>query len=423
VTSDRYQFQSLKIFKPWRQFDTVDLEFHPRLTILTGANGSGKSTLLHILAGFFGWETKYVKTPGNSEIFNVPLSEMLDEFATIGSVTKSDSIVELKIPLNNNRTYHLDIGTKRLGSITRNSAFITRKDRITGVHIPARRPIQSAELIRRIPTQRQNSSSFLEAYVRSVAKYHERSSSQSPDYVLKEAILFLAMSAQSTETAEAVPDSKKLLDGFNEILRVVLPEKLGFRTLKARFPEIVMVTECGEFNLDNASGGFNAVIELVWVLYLLSLNRPDFVVTIDEPENHLHPLMQQRLLPCLLEAFPSAQFIIATHNPLIISSVADCSIYALRHNLVNRIYSSQIDISNKAHGTDEILREVLGLPFTLPLWADEILRRLTEKYSAAELTQVNLDLLRAELERLGMDDEVPKTISDVITEHRQHDSN
>lgn len=423
MTTERHQFQNLKINKPWRQFETIDLKFHQRLTILTGANGSGKSTLLHILAAFFGWETKYVRTPGSSEIFDVPVLDILDSAATIGSVTRNDSTVDLKIPINSNRSYQLDIGTKKLGSVTRSVAFVTRKDRITGVHIPARRPIQSAELIRRIPTQRQNSASFLEAYVRSVARYHERSSNQSPDYVLKEAILFLAMSAQSTETAEAVPDSKKLLDGFNEILRVILPDTLGFRTLKARFPEIVMVTECGEFNFDSASGGFNAVIELVWVLYLLSLDRPDFVVTIDEPENHLHPLMQQRLLPCLLQAFPSAQFIIATHNPLIISSVADCNIYALRLNQRNRIYSSQIDISSKAHGADEILREVLGLPFTLPLWADEALRRLMAKYSAAELTQENLDLLREELERLGMDDEVPKAISDVVTEHTYNDSN
>ena len=33
----------------WRQFDSVELELHPRLTVLTGANGAGKSTLVKIL--------------------------------------------------------------------------------------------------------------------------------------------------------------------------------------------------------------------------------------------------------------------------------------------------------------------------------------------------------------------------------------
>ena len=31
----------------WRQFEFVELDLHPRLTILTGANGCGKTTILN----------------------------------------------------------------------------------------------------------------------------------------------------------------------------------------------------------------------------------------------------------------------------------------------------------------------------------------------------------------------------------------
>ena len=44
------------------------------------------------------------------------------------------------------------------------------------------------------------------------------------------------------------------------------------------------------------------------------LNYGGFAELIDEPEQHLHPGMQQRLLPALQRAFPLVQFIVATHT-------------------------------------------------------------------------------------------------------------
>lgn len=47
----------------WRQFDTVEIDFHPSLTIITGANGSGKSTLIGVLSQEFGWSRQYLNVP------------------------------------------------------------------------------------------------------------------------------------------------------------------------------------------------------------------------------------------------------------------------------------------------------------------------------------------------------------------------
>ena len=43
-------FKSIKI-SDWKQFQSIDVAFHPHLTVLTGANGSGKTTLIKALVG------------------------------------------------------------------------------------------------------------------------------------------------------------------------------------------------------------------------------------------------------------------------------------------------------------------------------------------------------------------------------------
>src|SRR4051812_16912393 len=55
-------FRSLRV-EGWRQFGQVDVELHPRLTVLTGANGAGKSTLLKLFTRHFGFDRPFLATP------------------------------------------------------------------------------------------------------------------------------------------------------------------------------------------------------------------------------------------------------------------------------------------------------------------------------------------------------------------------
>ncbi|MEQ1750654.1 MAG: AAA family ATPase [Prosthecobacter sp.] len=42
---------------------------------------------------------------------------------------------------------------------------------------------------------------------------------------------------------------------------------------------------------------------------------------LDEPENHLHPVWQWRVLPALQKLFPKAQMFVVTHSPFVVSSL------------------------------------------------------------------------------------------------------
>ncbi|MFX6036352.1 AAA family ATPase, partial [Acinetobacter baumannii] len=74
-----------------------------------------------------------------------------------------------------------------------------------------------------------------------------------------------------------------------DILKQILPADLGFKDLSVRIPDLVLETEKGDFLLDASSGGIMSIIDLAWQIFLYSHDKDEFVVTIDEPENHLHP--------------------------------------------------------------------------------------------------------------------------------------
>jgi RNAse (barnase) inhibitor barstar len=215
----------------------------------------------------------------------------------------------------------------------------------------------------------------------------------------------------------------------------VLPESLGFKNLSIRLSDVVLETEAGSFLLDAASGGVLSLIDLAWQIYAFSktsqmANSERFVVVMDEPENHLHPSMQRMLLGSLLDAFPSAQFIIATHSPFMVSSVKDSAVYALRYmssqqnssnediedglDLSRQVFSERLDVVNRAGNAAEILRDVLGVPVTVPLWVETQLNSLVIEYRNRELTVESLSELRERMTDLGFGEMYPTALAGVV---------
>ena len=72
------------------------------------------------------------------------------------------------------------------------------------------------------------------------------------------------------------------------------------------------------------------------------------IVLIDELETHLHIELQKKIFPFLIEFFPRLQFIVTTHSPYILNSIANAKAYDLE---------KQIELENLSVYSSEDLAE------------------------------------------------------------------
>lgn len=428
-------FEQISI-NEWRQFRSVDIKLHDRLTILTGSNGSGKSTILKILKCHFPEEVDldFLATPINDKqgtrfsfgewvagqwnnVFRVKPKE---NSQIIGSVKYSDGAkCFLSLPLDTKMSYRLN------RSLSNPVAGIS----ISSYRIPARySEVQSISMSGLRPHEAYKDFVEVQNSYTERTHYFRNGTTRSinPVAALKEAIISFATFGAGNKNVQPVPELVGLYEEFQGILSKVLPAEIGFQSLEIRTPEVVVVTSSGSFPIDSSSGGLMSIIQLAWQIFLQSKIRKSerFMVLIDEPENHLHPSMQRFFLANIVGAFPKARFVVATHSPFIVSSVKNSSVYALRHHTADgsallpleprSVDSHLLDNLQKAGPANDILREVLGVPVTMPEWSAVELDSIASEFSGKPIDEASLQLLRERLQAAGLSEFFPTAIERMV---------
>lgn len=131
---------------------------------------------------------------------------------------------------------------------------------------------------------------------------------------------------------------------------------------------------------------------------------------IDEVDMHLHPRWQQVVLGQLKDAFPEIQFVVTTHSPQVLTTVASDHIRILRNN---KVYAAPP--GTEGAEPERLLKQVLGLKEIRPpavqatrelkeylslvdrdLWnsprAQELRKLLDERYQGQEPALLEADL-------------------------------
>lgn len=406
-------FKKLTISE-WKQFQKIDIDFHPRLTVLTGANSSGKTTILNLLAQHFNWNFQELSTPAKDKqtgfirFFTRFFKNPSDgDDIKIGELVYADNgKAILNVPKQDTPQYSVQIANRQT---------------VVGFNIPSHRQVFTYRPVSQLSIKKRKKQEAFDLVSNSGRDNFLGQSNQSSYYYIKETLLTWAIFGYGNKVIE--PDQEQIshYEGFQDILKKILPKTLDFKEFSIRNSEVVLITGSGDFMLDAVSGGVSALIDLAWQIYMFSTEeRAEFTVLIDEVENHLHATMQRAILPDLLDSFPKVQFVVSTHNPLIVGSVKDSSVYALKYNVNNKVDSLSLDLINKAKTASEILREVLGVPFSMPIWVEDKLKEITAKYSAKEISENNFKSMRNELAEIGLENLMPQAISDLL-DNKNHD--
>ncbi len=122
------------------------------------------------------------------------------------------------------------------------------------------------------------------------------------------------------------------------------------------------------------------------------------VVLIDEIDLHLHPKWQRRVIDDLRRIFPNIQFIVSTHSPFIIQSLADGQLHKLDGNIDSPYINKSIDdVAEDIMGVEIPERSVKHVE--LMKIANQYYRRLHEAESDPK---IDVKALKNELDVLAL---------------------
>jgi len=332
----------------YRSFDQpFTIEFQKGLSVLVGENGAGKSAIIDAIRLALR-EDEYGRTGVVDTDFHRPFIENADPSKAIRVMsvfsglskeemvaflpwTDIDSQAKLTIQVDNKETRRGRYRPTRWGGASRSSIFEWELfESINCIYLP---PLRDAEA-----KLREGRGSRLARLLRNLDRELLETDEPHP---LEEKIRQFNVSL-AEDDQYAIARANKLI---RQRLREALGQVFGQNTLVQFsetsfnriveslrllfFPNLNAETPPGMFrSLEENSLGYNNLLYLATVLAELRSKAVDDdylkVLLIEEPEAHLHPQLQVRLLKHLEQAAKDEkiQVIVTTHSPVLASAVS-----------------------------------------------------------------------------------------------------
>jgi predicted ATP-binding protein involved in virulence len=391
-------------------FESFELNFHEKLTVLIGKNGLGKTTILKSIAILFDRALEVAITQFNNEIasptkFYLPallvnnsireeiranLTKNIDKLNISVDISIDDSQFSLKVPANNNEL----------------SQFIKKLLESHNLPLFVYYSIHNAPIAEIDFSNVDLETNTLAAYISA----------------LKEAPFdfnhFFAWFKWQENIQRQDGNNKRYEIIRTAIYQMISDEQNTFDNLHINWRENPEGDLCIEknkvlLNINQLSAGEKTLMALVADLArrLIIANpksdnplQQDGIVLIDEIDLHLHPSWQRSIVPNLQKIFPNCQFIITTHSPQIISHVKPESVFILKQTENGIEYSNPEESYGK--NTDRILEDLMETD-ARPSKEKQRLHELFVLIQAKKLAEAK-DLINELQTEIGMDSELVK---------------
>ena len=339
----RIQSLTLQNFKC---FDHLELDFHPKLTLIVGANGSGKTSILEGAA--IAMSTLFVKM---DRLSGRSIDKSLAHLKAFSIGSTKDIQPQYPVTVKASAI----IGTEEiswsrsLNKPSGNTTVIDARHIIDmGVHFLEQLREGNTSLI--LPLIAYYGTGRLWDYHREKQTDVFEVNSRSNGYIdcvdgsanIKLMVnWFSKMTVQKYQNQElglgGIPELEAVYSAMESCYRritgsefVKIQYNMGTRELEVAYKD--PSGELMRISMNQLSDGYKSTISLVAdIAYRMAVLNPqllgqvctetDGIVLIDEVDLHLHPTWQQQILKDLTEIFPKVQFIVTTHAPAVISTV------------------------------------------------------------------------------------------------------
>lgn len=360
--------EKLKIHN-FRRFEDLEINFHPRMTVIVGANGIGKTTTLEAAAvtvGTFFNPFGNLSSTGfdpNGDPRRIPFEK--------GSVV--DSQKQFPVEAEAYGTIgERNITWKRVLNSEKGRTTIKEASQLISVGKKYQKRLQNGDDDLILPIIAYYGTGRLWDYHKEKSSNVFKTNTRTNGYITcldgtANVKLMMNWFAKMTVTRyqrfELGEGDTPELDVVYDAMAACLKSATNYENIRFRYDMtsnelVVYYTNDGKKDkmpLSLMSDGFKGTISLIAdIAYRMivlnpqlgrrALEETDGIVLIDEIDLHLHPAWQQKILGDLQRIFPKVQFIVTTHAPAVIQTADKENICVLKASTAK---TAQIDTYGK----------------------------------------------------------------------------
>ena len=403
-------------------FENIELDFHPKLTVIVGANGSGKTSIMEGAA--IAISTLFVKMDGLSGR-SIDKSQAHLKSFSVGSTKDVQQqypvTVKASAVIKNEKLTWARSLNKSTGSTT-----VIDARNIIDIGVYFQEQLRKGDTSLILPVIAYYGTGRLWDYHREKQNDVFETNNRSNGYIdcvdgtanIKLMMnWFSKMTVQKYQNQELglgdIPELEAVYSAMESCYKritgsdfVKIQYSMATRELEVAYKDLT--GKLMRISINQLSDGYKSTISLVAdIAYRMAVLNPQLlgnvcketegIVLIDEVDLHLHPTWQQQILKDLTEIFPKVQFIVSTHAPAVISAVKSENIIMLdqgeAHEPSGEIHGKDVNtiISGIMHSTERPV-EIKELFCKFYHWID---------VGDADKAEQTLDILK---ERIGNDD-------------------